>query len=296
MHHCALLQTGEIQAIVGDATRDGVGGPQYCGLWSLTSKHRPFNAFGNSYAGLIPSDIRGKSPTLEITGEHRCVLAHRPDDAYPVEARAEYQVRSPYYVDHTLTFTDRKDIRRMAWLAGCSYREVAWCSYLNCPEDLHLHFISGGKWVVYMSPEHGTGSNIAPAYVPERELEVWPARIQTKDVPFLQPFYRDRIKERFDEPFYYGRLGSMALILVFDDPRRLRFFCSPSGGGISLLPGMTCPAWDFMWVIPESEYRVGKKYRFRLRLIYKPFVSEDDVLDECRNAQAELGFETVPKK
>lgn len=71
MHHCALLQTGEIQAIVGDATRDGVGGPQYCGLWSLTSKHRPFNAFGNSYAVLIPSDIRGKSPTLEITGEHR---------------------------------------------------------------------------------------------------------------------------------------------------------------------------------------------------------------------------------
>ncbi len=46
--HCQLLQAGDIQAIVGDASRDGVGGPQYCGLWSLTSRHRAFNAFGNS--------------------------------------------------------------------------------------------------------------------------------------------------------------------------------------------------------------------------------------------------------
>ena len=54
MPHCQLLQAGEIQAVVGDASRDGVGGTQYCGVWSLTSKHRQFNAFGNSYAGLLP--------------------------------------------------------------------------------------------------------------------------------------------------------------------------------------------------------------------------------------------------
>ena len=64
MNHCEMLQAGEIQAIVGDASRNGVGGQQYCGLWSLTSKHRIFNAFGNSYAGLIPGEIRGNSPTL----------------------------------------------------------------------------------------------------------------------------------------------------------------------------------------------------------------------------------------
>ena len=54
MTHCELIQAGEIQAVVGDASRDGFAGQQYCGLWSLTSKHRVFNAFGNSYAGLIP--------------------------------------------------------------------------------------------------------------------------------------------------------------------------------------------------------------------------------------------------
>ena len=62
--HCALIQAGELQAVVGDASRNGVGGIQYCGVWSLTSVHRVFNAFGNSYAGLIPGEIRGKAPSL----------------------------------------------------------------------------------------------------------------------------------------------------------------------------------------------------------------------------------------
>ena len=46
--HCQMIQAGEITAIIGDASRDGIGGTQYCGLWSLTSKHWPFNAFGNT--------------------------------------------------------------------------------------------------------------------------------------------------------------------------------------------------------------------------------------------------------
>lgn len=37
MSHCVMLQTSEIQAIVGDADRDGAGGRQYGGVWPLTS-------------------------------------------------------------------------------------------------------------------------------------------------------------------------------------------------------------------------------------------------------------------
>ena len=85
----------------------------------------------------------------------------------------------------------------------------------------------------------------------------------------------------------------MVMILVFDRPKWLRFFCSPTGGGSSLIPGKTCPAWDFEWIIPESDYEVGKEYAFRVRLIYKPFVSDEDVLAEYRKAQSELGFESA---
>lgn len=287
--HCTLLQAGEIQVIVGDASRNGVGGQQYCGLWSLTSKHGQFNAFGNSYAGLIPGEIRSKSPVLELVNDSTCVLSRVGDESYPVDVRAEYSVNEPFYVDHNLVFLDRKDTRR----EGCDFREVSWCCYMNCPEDPRLHFMSEGEWFAYLSPEHGIGSNIAPSCLSGDELEAWPSRKMSANGTSMEPFHWDRIERRFDEPFYYGRLGSMVMILVFDNPRWLRFFCSPSGGAASLIPGQTCPAWDFEWVIPKSDYEVGKEYALRVRLIYKQFISEDDVLEECRKAQSDLGFELI---
>jgi len=133
---------------------------------------------------------------------------------------------------------------------------------MNCPEDPRIHFLSEGEWVRYISPKHGVGSNIAPGYISEEDLETWP------EIQGQRPFHWDRMDRRFDEPFYYGRLGDMVMILVFDTPHWVRFLCSPSGGGTSLLPGQTCPAWDFEWVIPESAYQVNREYRLRVRLVY----------------------------
>ena len=291
MSHCALLQAGDIQAVVGDASRDGVSGRQYCGLWSLTSRHRPFSAFGNSYAGLLLGEIRGKAPTLDAVDDKTALLVRSADASYPVDVRAEYRLSAPHYVDHTLTFTDREDARK----PGCDFREASWCCYMNCPEDPRLHFLSGGEWRRYISPAHGVASNIAPAYLPDEELEDWPLKSDWRPKRLNdRPFHWDRCEFRFDEPFYYGRLGDMVMILVFDTPRWLRFFCSPTGGGFSLIPGRACPAWDFEWVIPAAEYEVGTEYSFRVRLIYKPFQSDDDVLAEVRASQAELGFPRAP--
>lgn len=278
MTHCLLLQQGEIQTIVGDASRNGHNGPQYCGLWSLTSVHRVYNAFGNSYAGLIPSEMRGKNPSLESIDENSCLMKHQPSTQYPVSAQALYRVVAPYYIEHQLTFRDLQDMR----LPGCTFREVIWCSYMNSPEDSRIHFLSSGEWFRYISPCHGTGSNIAPSYVPESELEVWP---KTEG---RRPFHWDRIHQRFDQPFYYGRLGDMLLLFVFDTPRWLRFYCSPTGGGGSLIPGCSSPAWDFEWVIPESRYRVGESYRFRVGLVYKRYVSDEDVLQEVETTRQML--------
>lgn len=289
--HCTLLQAGEIQAIVGDASRDGMGGPQYCGLWSLTSKHWPFNAFGNSCAGLIPGEVRGRSPALEQVDDTTCVLRREPDETRPVRSRAEYAVRQPHCIDHELTVTDEEDVRQ----AGCGFREVSWCSYINCPDDPRLHFLSNGEWHRYISPRHGLGANIAPGYMLDGELEDWPLKGEwISGRKNDRPFHWDRYERRFDQPFYYTRLGVMVMIVVFDTPRWLRFFCSPTGGGESLIPGRSCPAWDFEWVIPESKYEVGRDYAFRMRLIYKRFVSDDDVLEEVRRTQSELGFEEAP--
>ena len=281
--HCALLQTDEIQAIIGDASRDGTSGQQYCGLWSLTSKHRQFNAFGNSYAGLLPGEIRGNAPILEVVDDRIVALLKEADDKRPVDVNAIYEIKAPNVIDHSLTFIDRQDIRR----EDCSFREVSWCCYMNCPEDSRISFLSNGEWFRYISPEHGIGSNIAPSYLPDTTLEVWP------EVEGRRPFHWDRIERRFDEPVYYGRLGQMVMILIFDQPQWLRFYCSPSGGGSSLLSGKTCPAWDFEWVIPDEDYSPDTEYCLRVRLVYKKFVSDEDVLMELRRAQDELGFTTV---
>ena len=180
--------------MVGDASRDGVGGTQYCGLWSLTSKHRQFNVFGNSYAGLLPGEIRGKSPVLECVDESACVFVRNADERRPVDVRATYQIVAPYYVDYSLSFCDRADVRR----EDCWFREVSWCCYMNCPADPRIHFLSEGEWLRYISPKHGVSSNIAPLYIPYSELEVWPSTQETR------PFYWARLNRRFDEPFYYG--------------------------------------------------------------------------------------------
>lgn len=282
--HCHLLQTRDLQVIVGDASRKGVGGPQYCGIWSLTSRIRQFNAFGNSYAGLLPGEIRGKSPKITLADSHSCAMSRAAGDDYPVDAAAEYRIREPYYIDHALRFTDRSDMRKK----GCMHRETGWCCYMNCPEDIRLNFLSKGEWTTYISPKHGMGSSVAPAYVPEDDLEKWPEMPEGS-----RHFSWDWAPIKFDQPFYYGRLGEMALILIFDNPKWLRFFCSPTGGNRSLREGENCPAWDFRWTIPESDYQTDKEYEFRMRLVYKPFVSNDDVLQEVKTAQAQLNFETV---
>lgn len=102
--------------------------------------------------------------------------------------------------------------------------------------------------------------------------------------------------DRFDEPFYHGRIGKMVLIPIYDQPRWTRFFCSPSCGGESLRIGESCPAWVFEWIIPEREYKVGRPYELRMRLVYKKHESDDDVLHEVRRAQEQLGFERPPAR
>lgn len=302
MAHCEMFQAGEIQAIIGDASREsytegGGYGDEYCGVWSLTSKYRQFNVFGNSFAGLIPSDIRGKSPKFEVVDGTTAVLSRTADQTYPVDVKATYQIRDPYYIDHSLTFTDRKDTRSLMTAKGFArkdgtFREVSWCCYINSPEDPRIHFLSDGGWHRYISPRHGDAANIAPAHVPDDQLEIWPKRyIRPNGQP--HPFHWDRYERRFDQPFYYGRLGNMVLILIFDMPSWLRFYCSPVGGGQSLLPGVMCPAWDFQWIIPESEYRVDMEYTLRMRMVYKRFVSDENILEEVLKSQEELHFETV---
>ena len=202
--HCALIQGDEVQVIVGDATRNGMAGQQYCGLWSLTSKYRPSNAFGNSYAGLLPHEIRWRNPRLEIAGPQRVELLHTADREHPVDVRASYEIVGPNIIEHELSFVDKKDMRE----TGCGFREVKWCSYINSPEDNRMYFLSRGNWVSYIAPRHGIGSAIAPSYISEEQIAKYPVEAYKKEGKGKEvKFDWDYAPIRFDEPFYYGKCG-----------------------------------------------------------------------------------------
>jgi hypothetical protein len=64
----------------------------------------------------------------------------------------------------------------------------------------------------------------------------------------------------------------MVLAFFFDGDEVIRFSQSPTGGG------ELNPAWDFQYLIPSPE--TGKKYSFKVRIVYKPFISGNDILEE----------------
>jgi len=282
--HCQMIRAGEIEAIVGD----GAGHRVRPGLWSMSSIKRQYSIFRNMSSGMLAGDFRSKANTvLEYVNDSTAMLKREPTDDYPVRARLVYRARSPYYLDTELTIHDVVDLIAARPAEG-NERQVAYNCYTNSPEDIRINFLSGGQWERFIPAVHaGPGSSIAPAYLKDSELEVWP---QSDDPRF---HWYKRYEKRFDEPFYYGRFGDMVLILVFDQPKLLRFYLSPSGGGDSMIAGQTSPAWDFEWLIPRKDYQANKDYTFRTCLVYKQFESDEDVIREVRKVQHDLGYETV---
>ncbi|MFC1544631.1 hypothetical protein ACFL4X_00550 [Gemmatimonadota bacterium] len=288
--HCQLIRAGEIEAIVGD----GSGLRTRPGLWTMSSIKHHFSIFKNMSSGMLTGEFRGKADTkLEYVDDSTSVLKREPTDDYPVKATMVIRARSPYYLDTELTIRDAIDLSTDKNLLGENpflgdERQVSYNCYVNSPDDTRIHFLSGGQWERFIPSVHsGPGSSIAPAYLNDSELEVWP---ESDDPRF---HWYQRYEKRFDRPFYYGRFGKMVLILVFDKPRWLRFYISPTGAGASLIPGQQSPAWDFEWLIPRKDYRPNQDYLFRTCLVYKQFESDEDVIREVDKVQRDLGYETA---
>jgi hypothetical protein len=69
----------------------------------------------------------------------------------------------------------------------------------------------------------------------------------------------------------------MVHIMMFDsEPGAIRFSLSPSSGG-PVKPG-TNPAWDWQFIV--HDYEVGGHYGYKARLVYKKWVSREDVVAE----------------
>ena len=263
--HCAFLRAGELSAIVGDDTPRGPGGRQYSGLWSLLSTHCAASPFQSAFAGLIAARHRGTGPVLEQIDETAARLVKKPHEGCPfAEVRGTYRLIAPYYVDYTYEVEFTKDATA---IPDCV--ENLWCSYMNSPQDISIHFIENNGWTTLTPDIHGAAATVFPAGLDEAHRLDWERRTGEARFRDQTAFHHSFSGRTFDYPFYYGLIHGMAWLIMADHHRDFRFFISPWGAGSSAIPGQSSPAWDFAWLIWNA--KPGETRTLNLRLaFFKP--------------------------
>ncbi len=213
--------------------------------------------------------------SIASVGDNGAVIWIGEGDAKVSE---EYIVKPPHYIDHTARFT-----------AGAETGGWNDTSYMNGPSDPGVYLIqTDGTWVRHYSQTHGDRASVAPA-----NMDPLPSITKVEDAqyPHGTNSFSDGFSDiRFDPdyPLFYGRFDDMVLIFMIE--RRwgndLIPYMSPSGGGYSQEFDRPNPAWDYRYWL--RGLTPGEEVVIRSRIVFKPFVSNDDVLEEYDNWNREL--------
>lgn len=280
------FRVGDLRAVIGDNSADGEHGAGYNGVWSLTSRHESRNLFVPAYAGLNLEHIydghdadpavryEPRVAEMRFTGlDDATAQLHQPaTPSFGLESIATFTLREPCYVDLRFECMAHRESFHHGYVG------LFWASYVNAPDDKSLYFRSRDRWTQFCTQRHNDESSV----LPDLDGDEMP----TFSDGYPDMLYTNRSPLRFTEPFYYGLFGKMVYLLMFDRKVGIRFSHSPSGGGDSARDETTNPAWDWQVVIPNCE--VGRRYEFRARVVYKPFESRADVLDEYRGWSGSL--------
>lgn len=249
----------------------------YNGIARLVHAMEPEPIFVPTYAGFnlehifsgdsLPDLFEPRHAPMELRQlSDRAVELHQPPTPIShVESWTRFELVPPHAID--VTFRCR--LRDLTFFRH-GYAGMFWASYIHKPEDKRIWFWGvsqddpSPRWIAAYSEAHGVASTHLSA---KDSLKL-----------YFAPAFQATLASHFSNyryllPFFFGRFHRMVLVYVFDDDRRIRFSQSPTGGG------PTNPAWDFQFIIPNP--RTKTDYGFRARLIYKPFVSEEDVRAEA---------------
>ena len=185
-----------------------------------------------------------------------------------VESLTSFKLVEPHYIDITFEcIFHKEDFFRH------DYAGLFWASYIQDPDDKKIYFkglpensaADSGPWIAAWSREHGVESTHRGE---KDDHDFYFA--ENFNVVLASHFSR----YRYSEPYFFGRYKGMVLAFLFESKEVIRFSQSPTGGGD------LNPAWDFQYLIPSPE--MEKKYSFKVRMVYKPFISEDDIVGEFK--------------
>lgn len=258
------LKAGDLTCVLGDHRDHGAGKTGYIGIHSLTHSLEPESPFVPAYAGII---IMRQQALVKKLSEQEGEIIHTTEgkEIY----RMRFTLTPPNAIDVVITplFTV---------IGGC----VGCCSYMNGPEDPGIYFVDPkGVWQRHYDPVHGNAASVFPEGTP------LPILIKAPNAAYKHGTnsFSDSVSDwRYDPKLalYYGRFKNMVFVQMFPPDSGLIPFMSPSGGGTHP-SGRKNPAWD--WRISLHKARSPEETpTIRLRIIYKPFVSREDVLDEYR--------------
>lgn len=204
----------------------------------------------------------------------------KENSPWNVSAEMSYRMVGPHYIDFAFNAT----IHDAAQFGQNNYALFFFASYMNDVIDPEIHFRgfpNAGdpeQWVSSFPPTNGIGNWAAPQAVElPYDTSDWALNI---NIPIQD-------SPRIAQPFYYGRTAhGMVYMVMFDKlytpSDEIRFAVARWK-----LPEEMRPAWDFAYVVRSLQD--GQKVGFRGRLVWKPWVSPEDCLDEYNTWAAGLG-------
>lgn len=272
------LRAGELTLVLGDQADHGGGGTGYIGAWSLTSQHEATNVFVPRYAGFIQG--RATARLWRLPG---AAAAIQHVDAGGTETiRQTFQLVPPYAIDCVF--------ERLATDAPARFGAA---SYINGPQDPGLYFVDPQRrWQRHYDPVHGHGATILPdGAAPPPIKRVARPRFAHGTNLFFDSL--SGLRYHPDYALFYGRFRAMVLVFMFPPRCGVLPAMSPDGGGVGP-DGRRNPAWDWYGHFRGDGRGGGGSggdpalARLPTRVLYKRYVSDDDILDEYRRWTATL--------
>lgn len=280
-HNILTVERGDLKAVFVDNTGFEPGHrPGYNGIAQLYHAREDSGIFVPAYAGFNLEHIFGGDSLHQLfeprmhpmilyrKTDNEVLLYQTPTPLSGVESLTSFEVVAPHYIDITFECVFHKEE-----FFSHDYAGFFWASYIHEPEDRKIYFrgvrendpADSSSWIAGWSDTHGVKST-------HRSIQDDHEFFFADDFnATLANHYSDF---QYSEPFFYGRYKNMVLAFLFDGDDVIRFSQSPTGGG------ELNPAWDFQYLIPSPD--TEKKYSFRVRMVYKPFVSGNDILEEYR--------------
>ena len=278
----ATIRAGNLTAVIGDNAKFKGHRAGYNGVWSLTHSEQPESPFVPPYAGLNLEHIfdgkkngdtkvffepRHAPMTFRSLDETAGELHQPPTPTFHLESTTTFRVTGTDYLDMTFRCAARRHVFEYGYIG------LFWASYIHAPEDKSIYFLGGldkpRGWQQHCTPTHNNQSTV-------RKLgHATPLTIAKS---FRDCLYRNYSPLGYEKPFFYGHFRNMTLLYMFDLDQRLRITHSPSGGGYNVERATSNPAWDFQFVVPK--YDVNIDYGFRARLVYRPRMTRQQILDE----------------